>query len=325
MIQSRIITSILPRLDPQPDTTTDITFISIHNESFANAPPLTEQKYAPEFLIPFSIEEPVWNLSDLSMGSKHWSLDKRWKVSHRVKRERSNWKLCMHVLSRKDRGAWSRLISYCNLAWTCRLDATESKPSRKAWTCSTCCPRSSRTPDRRRTFAREKSQSQQFGNSQDMWISTNVFFFSSTSPLAEYVFRLVLDITSLAYLERRERPSSLSRSSAERAKSWRVSLGRQFEHAFDLARDEDGGDEYAPTSAFHGEQPNSTRVRVDEGAMNCSRRLILIKSRNIIYDRRGQLVDAWLSDGANWIFVWPKFPRNDVGGTRGIQVVVPRG
>lgn len=54
------------------------------------------------------------------------------------------------------------------------------------------CPRSSRTPDRRRTFAREKSQSQQFGNSQDMWISTNVFFFSSTSPLAEYVFRLVL-------------------------------------------------------------------------------------------------------------------------------------
>lgn len=112
-------------------------------------------------------------------------------------------------------------------------------------------------------------------------------------------FYTQLDITSLAYLERRERPSSLSRSSAERAKSWRVSLGRQFEHAFDLARDEDGGDEYAPTSAFHGEQPNSTRVRVDEGAMNCSRRLILIKSRNIIYDRRGQLVDAWLSDGAN--------------------------
>lgn len=91
-------------------------------------------------------------------------------------------------------------------------------------------------------------------------------------------FYTQLDITSL---ERRERPSS-----AERTKSRRVSLGRQFEHAFDLARGEDGGDEHASTFAFHGDE------LLDE-------RLILIKSWSIIYDRRGQLVDARLSDGAN--------------------------
>lgn len=49
---------------------------------------------------------------------------------------------------------------------------------------------------------------------------------------------------------------------------------------------EDGGDEHASTFAFHGDE------LLDE-------RLILIKSWSIIYDRRGQLVDARLSDGAN--------------------------